>query len=151
MRNMRKQPRLPPGERGIRFSLYLLSRYDRKVAMMKRENLDTIPLNYNEQIGIKGIISDLVEKYSFIKQIILYGSRARGGFLEGSDIDLLFVTETEITRSLKTEISDTIYDHELANDIVVSAVFISESDFRNKISPFLMSIRKEGIIIWSKE
>lgn len=36
-----------------------------------------------------------------IKKIILYGSKARGDFLEDSDIDLLFVIESFIDKKTK--------------------------------------------------
>ncbi len=110
-----------------------------------------LPLNYNEQRGIKGIIDELTKKYPYIKKIILYGSKARGDFLEDSDIDLLFISESEVSRAAKSEMNDIIYDHELSNDIVVSAIFISESDFKNKINTFLMRVKKEGVIIWSRD
>lgn len=46
-----------------------------------------IPLNYNEQRALEGIIQEVTNKYP-VKKIILYGSKARGDFVEGSDIDL---------------------------------------------------------------
>lgn len=115
------------------------------------KNMDTVSLNYNEQVGLKGLVKELTEKYSFIKSIMLYGSKARGDFLEESDIDLLFIADGNIPRSIRDEMSDIIYNHELANDIVVSAIFISESEFKNKLSLFLRKIRKEGIVLWSRE
>ncbi len=108
-------------------------------------------LNYNEQLGLRNIINELTDKYLFIKKIILYGSKRRGDFLEDSDIDLLFIMDSDVTRSVKSEISDTIYPHEVANDIVVSAIFIPESDFRDKVNTFLMKVKKEGVILWSRE
>lgn len=114
-------------------------------------NIDSIPLNYNEQTGLKGIIEELTKKYPFIKKIILYGSKARGDYLEESDIDLLFIIDYEVPHFSKMEISDIIYNHELANDIVVSAIFVTESEFSKSISLFLRKVKEEGIIIWSKE
>lgn len=114
-------------------------------------NINSIPLNYNEQTGLKGIIEELTEKYPIIKKIILYGSKARGNYLEESDIDLLFITDYEIPHSSKMEISDIIYNHELANDIVVSAIFVPESEFNKSINLFLKKVKEEGIIIWSRE
>jgi len=113
--------------------------------------LGKISLNYNEQIGIKGIVSELTEKYSFIKKIILYGSKARGDFSEDSDIDLLFVINHEITRSVKFEIYDIIHKYELDNDIVVSAIFVSESDFNTRLSLLLKGVRKEGITLLTQK
>ncbi|MCL4493016.1 MAG: nucleotidyltransferase domain-containing protein [Nitrospirae bacterium] len=117
--------------------------------MQTTGTLDTINLNYNEQVGLKGIIGDLTRRYAFIKRIILYGSKARGDFTEDSDIDLLFVTDRENPRSVKFKIYDIIHKYEVDNDIVVSAIFVSESDFETKVSLFIRSIKREGIVLWS--
>lgn len=109
-----------------------------------------IPLNYNEQHALKGIINEVTSKYP-VKRIILYGSKARGNFLEGSDIDILLITENNIDRATRFEINDIIYNYEVSNDVVVSAIFVSEADFRERISLFLMRVKKEGVVIWSKE
>lgn len=108
-------------------------------------------LNYNEQHGLRNIINELTDKYPFIKKIILYGSKRRGNFLEDSDIDLLFIMDNDVQRSIKSQMSDIIYNHEVANNIVVSAIFISEADFKEKVNTFLIKVRKEGVILWSRE
>ncbi|MEW6416494.1 MAG: nucleotidyltransferase domain-containing protein [Nitrospirota bacterium] len=112
---------------------------------------EQIPLNYNEQCALKGIIDELVSKYPFIKRIILYGSKARGDFIEDSDVDLLFIVEGDVSRSIKMQMNDIIYNYELSHDVVISAIFVSERDFRDKVNTFLMKVRKEGIVIWSIE
>ncbi len=109
-----------------------------------------IPFNYNEQLALEGLIEEIVSAYP-VKKVILYGSKARGDFIEGSDIDLLFVTEVRLDRPTKFQISDIIYKYELSNDVIISAIFISEPEFRDKLNIFLMRVRKEGIVIWSKE
>lgn len=110
-----------------------------------------VSLNYNELSGLESIINELTDKYPIIKKVILYGSRARGDFVEDSDMDLLFVLDNGFLRTIKSQMSDIIYNHELSNDIVVSAVFVSETDFKNKLSTFLLKVRREGITLWSKE
>jgi predicted nucleotidyltransferase len=119
--------------------------------MKKEEKLDTLPFNYNEHQGMQGIISEITKRYPHIKKIILYGSKARGDFAEDSDLDLLFVTDTQLSRSLKNQIIDVIYNHELKNDIVISAIFISEYTFNNKVSTFLRKVKREGIVLWWRE
>lgn len=119
--------------------------------MKKKEPLHAVPLNYNEQQGVQGIIGEIKKRYSPVKRIILYGSKARGDFKEDSDIDLLFITDKEIPRSLKNRIIDVIYNHELKNDIVVSAIIISESVFINQGSTFLREVKREGIVLWWRE
>ena len=112
---------------------------------------EQIPLNFNEQSALKGVIDELTSKYPFIKRIIIYGSKARGDFIEDSDIDLLFIVEGDVSRSTKMQMNDIIYDYELSHDVVISAIFVSEKDFRDKVNTFLMNVKKEGIVIWSTE
>lgn len=45
------------------------------------------------------IINEIFAKYPQIKKVVVYGSRARGNFREGSDIDLTIVEE-EIPSSI---------------------------------------------------
>lgn len=54
-------------------------------------------------------------------------------------------------RSTRFQISDIIYNYELSYDVVVSAIFVSESDFRDRVNTCLMKVKKEGVVIWSKE
>lgn len=46
------------------------------------------------------IINEIFSKYPQIKKVIVYGSRAKGNFREGSDIDLTIVEEKEIPASV---------------------------------------------------
>ena len=119
--------------------------------MKKKETLNAVSLNYNEQQGVQGIIGEIKKRYPPVKKIILYGSKARGDFEEDSDIDLLFITDKEIPRSLKNQIADVIYNHELKNDIVVSAIIVSESVYNNQCSIFLKDVKREGIVLWWRE
>ena len=57
--------------------------------MFTGEILDKINLNYNELQGLNGAINELTNRYPFIEQVILYGSKARGESIEESDIDIL--------------------------------------------------------------
>lgn len=50
--------------------------------------------------------------YPVIKKAILYGSKARGDFLENSDIDLLLITEGSVPIQTKYQVFDIIYKKE---------------------------------------
>ena len=119
--------------------------------MLTGEILDKINLNYNELQGLNRAIIDLTCRYPFIEQVILYGSKARGDSIEESDIDILIVTEYPVPRETKYLISDVIYNYELKHDIIISAIIVPRADYRNKMTPFLMDVRREGILIWSRE
>lgn len=89
--------------------------------------------------------------YAMINKIVLYGSKARGDFVEESDIDILFVTDYPVHRTLKTEVYDKIYELEVEHDVVISAVFITKADFDTKATPFIKRVHQEGNILWSRE
>lgn len=108
-------------------------------------------LNYNEQRALESIILRVISTYPVIRTIVLYGSKARGNFVEESDVDLLFIADHALPRAMKFEISDSIYEAEVEYDVVVSAVFISAQDFRSTGSSFVKRARSEGIALWSRE
>lgn len=108
-------------------------------------------LNYNEQKAIEEIINKISLMYPMIKEIILYGSKARGDYIEESDIDLLFITDFAFSREMRPEIYDAIYEIEVQHDVIASVVFVSESDFQSKESYFLRQVKREGVTLWSKE
>jgi predicted nucleotidyltransferase len=110
-----------------------------------------IALHYHEQQGLQGIIRDLTERYPAIRAVVLYGSKARGDFAADSDLDLLFVVDGPVSRSERDQMFDLIGQHELAHDLVVSALFVPVSDYQEKVSVFLMRVRKEGVLLWSRE
>jgi len=119
--------------------------------MEKTDVINIFHLNYPERSGLRDIIAELTNNYPIIKKAILYGSKARGNFLENSDIDLLLITEGNISMQMKHQIFDIVYKYELLNDIVVSVILVSEADFENKLNTLFIKIRKEGIILWSSE
>jgi len=48
-------------------------------------------------------INALCQKYSAIEQVIIYGSRAKGNYKPGSDIDLTIVGEIDLSTMFKLE------------------------------------------------
>ncbi len=107
-------------------------------------------LNYHEQRILSDIVRLVQSSYPFIRKVILYGSKARGDFHEESDLDLLFVTEEVLPRSLKFEIYDSIFELEVRYSVTVSVIFVKEIDFQVKDTGFIKRIRKEGILLWLK-
>ena len=81
-------------------------------------------------------------------RVMLYGSQARGDGEQGADIDVLVVLKdltdagTEIART--GEITAGL---SLANDVVLSCAFVSERRLQSEQSPFLMNVRREGLVI----
>jgi predicted nucleotidyltransferase len=108
-------------------------------------------LNYYEQRFISEVIEKIRDFFPEIKKIILYGSKARGDFLEDSDIDLLFVIESFIDKKTKYNVYDFISELEIKYGLLASTIFVSEKDFKSKKIKFLRNIHKEGIILWWRD
>jgi predicted nucleotidyltransferase len=79
-------------------------------------------------------------------RLVLFGSHARGDAEPGSDIDVLVVLRGDVnpgeeirrTGGIITELS-------LANDVVISCLFMDEFRFKHRNGPLLRNIRREGI------
>jgi predicted nucleotidyltransferase len=81
-----------------------------------------------------------------ISSILLYGSRARGDERPDSDIDILIVLKQDFDYSemlrLSSELTASL---SLENDVVISRAFVSQEQFENRQTPFLMNVRREAI------
>jgi predicted nucleotidyltransferase len=79
---------------------------------------------------------------------VLYGSRARGEAVEGSDIDTLVVldrcddfwAEFDRIKAIATEVS-------IEHDAVISALPVGRHDFDLGQRPLLMNARREGHVV----
>jgi len=80
-----------------------------------------------------------------LKNIILYGSYARGEATDDSDIDMAVVLEGDVSPG--REIDRMIYiitEMNLKHNILISIYPVSEIDYLTLKSPLLMNVRKEG-------
>lgn len=81
-----------------------------------------------------------------LKEVILYGSWARGDATDESDIDLLIVLEGKIVPGAEIDrMIDIITEINLKYDVLLSVYPISEQDYSVINSPLLINVRKEGI------
>jgi uncharacterized protein len=79
-------------------------------------------------------------------QMVLFGSRARGDAVPGSDIDVLIVLQGQInpgeeisrTGEVTTALS-------LQHGVVISRVFVSAERFSEERSPLLLNVCREGV------
>ena len=90
-----------------------------------------------------------------LKQMILFGSYARGDYGDNSDMDIMVLTELTDDRiiQIEDEIFDAAYDIELEYGVPISVNIKNEKHFKNWVNslPYYSNIQKEGIIIASKE
>ena len=86
-----------------------------------------------------------------LKQIILYGSYARGDYDNNPDIDIMILTDLDEQEIIKyrMKIRDLACDLELDNDITISPLLRNFQKYndRKDIIPFYMNIQKEGVIL----
>ena len=80
--------------------------------------------------------------------VILFGSRARGEAQTDSDIDVLVVIRDEFDYGdLIQRTSAIVSALSLEYDVVISRVFVSKEQFERERSPFLLNVRREGVLI----
>jgi predicted nucleotidyltransferase len=83
-------------------------------------------------------------------QIILYGSRARGGADTASDWDLLILTDHNLTRKSILEIRDRLYDLELETDTVLSSIIRTKKEWNSPkyaVLPYKKIVEQDGILL----
>ncbi len=83
---------------------------------------------------------------SRLRDIILYGSFARGDAGADSDIDVLVILEGQIIPGREIDrMMNIITDINLRYGVLLSIVPMSDEDYSRVNSPLLINIRREGI------
>jgi predicted nucleotidyltransferase len=83
-----------------------------------------------------------------LESMLLYGSRARGEHRSDSDIDVLVVTREPMEyAALIQRTSEVVAALSLENNVVISRAFVSKERFEREQSPFLLNVRREGIVL----
>jgi len=97
---------------------------------------------------INQIKAHLIKMYGErIKKVILYGSYVRGQATRDSDIDILVLADQSLNPfEVRESLSDLLFDILLEEDELVSVIAVSEDFFENYNSPFMLNVKKEGVI-----
>jgi len=80
-------------------------------------------------------------------QMLLFGSYSRGDFSASSDVDLVILADGDLSRAERDHIDDLIAERSLEHDVVISAIVYPSKTFQEYSTPFLLSIKEDGIAI----
>ena len=81
-----------------------------------------------------------------LRDLVLFGSQARGDSDLGSDIDVLVVLEGDVNPSEEIARTGAVAaDLSLEHDVVISCTFVSRDRYLAEQSPFLINARREGV------
>ncbi len=84
-----------------------------------------------------------------LKNVILYGSYARGDFHEDSDIDIMILLDIDDMKikGYRHQLSELTYDFNMNNDIDIKPIAKSKEHFNKWIRayPFYSNIVNEGV------
>lgn len=107
------------------------------------------------------VMSDLLERYigevknlfgGSLRQVILYGSYARGDYREDSDVDVMILvdlTDMEI-KEYQRKLSDLTFDFNMDNDLDIKPIVKNEGHFLKWIQnyPFYSNVKREGVVLF---
>ena len=82
-----------------------------------------------------------------IGDLILFGSYSRGDYTEYSDIDLLILVNSRLSRDETRKVDDLIAGYSLENDVVISGLVYPFDTYQRFNTPFLLNIKEEGIVV----
>ena len=89
-------------------------------------------------------IRDVFVRYPQVEEVMLYGSRARGDYKNGSDLDLTLRGSSELTHTLLSQIANDLDDQLLPYTIDLSI-------FENIRNPEMVEqIERVGVALYKK-
>ncbi len=103
---------------------------------------------------LKQYVKEIKKIYGLsLQKIILYGSYARGDYVQDSDIDIMILvnmSDEEIFRK-RHELSDITFDYNFDYDIQIMPVVKNMEHFNHWIGayPFYNNVQKEGVELYA--
>jgi predicted nucleotidyltransferase len=109
--------------------------------------LTDITLQDNDRRAIEAA-AQLLRDAFHVDQVVLFGSKARGGGSEESDIDLLVLTSRKLHWREADAITIALYDLELAYDVVFSTLIVPSQEWTAgvyRVLPIHDEITRDGV------
>lgn len=112
-----------------------------------------VQLNSNKDLMkvVRELIDEFVRIYGdLLREVVLYGSYARGEQTDESDVDIALILEREPTHEMTDMMIDITAVCELKADKVLSVIDIiaGKYDYWKNVVPFYRNIEREGIVLW---
>lgn len=100
-----------------------------------------------EEVALKELVL-LCDKTFNLKKVILYGSKARGDYEKGSDVDVLVFVGEEMGSVLRSKMSDVCFDVNYKYGSDLSCIIRNEKSFYEEgFVSLITEAKREGILI----
>ena len=96
------------------------------------KTIDELQLSDREKQSIRKA-TRLLKEIFFVKEVILFGSKARGTDDPESDIDLLLLTSNPLHWREREAIINTLFDIEMEFEVVISILDTTVAEWNNGI------------------
>ena len=119
-----------------------------QLEMQPQRTLDDTKLSLIERQALADLRARLFTQLGFVKEVILFGSAARGTADAESDIDLLVLTAYALDNWTRHDISDIIADINGEYETNFSSLVIDSENWRNgliSVLPIKAEILQDGI------
>ncbi len=110
------------------------------------KTLERIHLDANERAVLRKVAARLKHDLP-VDRVVLFGSKARGSAEADSDIDLLVLTSCPVTRGLRSQISELVFEAGLSSDLTLTSVVASEQEWQTgllRLLPIRHEVDRDG-------
>lgn len=105
-----------------------------------------MPILPNERKALEELRERLLKLYR-VRDMQVFGSKAKGTDVEGSDVDVMVVL-AESTPSIESEIDDLVFEINLKHDCLIVPLYFAQDELESgplSEAPVYKSILREGI------
>jgi predicted nucleotidyltransferase len=97
---------------------------------------------------VRDFLAEMKSRFGIrLKDIILFGSRARGDAGPDSDYDFLAVFD-EVSPEITDGIDEIAGEMLNRHGLLFAVIPVSEEDYRNRThDPLMMNVRREGVVL----
>jgi len=109
--------------------------------------LDNISIKDNEKKAVLEA-SAMLKKAFPVKEVVLFGSKARGDDDEESDIDLLVLTSQPVSWNERKAINNALYEIQMKYDIIISTLITTVTEWNEgtfSVLPIHGEISDQGV------